>query len=81
MKTPDVLQNSTNLTDDSGYLTVDKYALQHTKYPNIYGLGDCTNTPNSKTAAAVGVYEKRFFIFFSFMLYLACSSVGRGRPV
>lgn len=53
MKTPDFLQNSRNLTDDSGYLTVDKYTLQHTKYPNIYGLGDCTNTPNSKTAAAI----------------------------
>ncbi len=36
-----------------GYMEVDKFTLQHTRYPNIFGLGDCTNTPNSKTAAAV----------------------------
>ncbi|XP_045771826.1 uncharacterized protein LOC123871862 [Maniola jurtina] len=53
MKTPDFLQQSKELVDEIGYLTVDKYTLQHTKYPNIYGLGDCTNTPNSKTAAAI----------------------------
>ncbi|CAK1596477.1 unnamed protein product [Parnassius mnemosyne] len=53
MCTPEFLRNSPNMTDAAGYLTVDKYTLQHTKYPNMYGLGDCTNTPNSKTAAAV----------------------------
>ncbi|XP_068631972.1 uncharacterized protein Sqor [Battus philenor] len=53
MRTPDFLNESSNITDDAGYLTVDKYTLQHTKYPNMYGLGDCTNTPNSKTAAAI----------------------------
>lgn len=36
-----------------GYMEVDKFSLQHTRFPNIFGLGDCTNTPNSKTAAAV----------------------------
>ena len=36
-----------------GYMEVDKHTLQHTRYPNIFGLGDCTNTPNSKTGAAV----------------------------
>lgn len=54
MRTPDFLCQSPSITDQAGYLTVDKYTLQHTKYPNIYGVGDCTNTPNSKTAAAVG---------------------------
>ncbi|XP_072931696.1 sulfide:quinone oxidoreductase, mitochondrial [Epargyreus clarus] len=53
MSTPDFLQKSAELVDAGGYLTVDKYTLQHTKYPNVYGLGDCTNTPNSKTAAAI----------------------------
>ncbi|XP_052740204.1 uncharacterized protein LOC112050512 [Bicyclus anynana] len=53
MKTPEFLQNSKELVDATGFLTVDKYTLQHTKYPNIYGIGDCTNTPNSKTAAAI----------------------------
>ncbi len=36
-----------------GYVNVDKHSLQSVNYPNIFGLGDCTNTPNSKTGAAV----------------------------
>lgn len=35
------------------YVTVDKDTLQHTAYPNVFAIGDCSNTPNSKTAAAV----------------------------
>ena len=41
------------LSDDAGWLDVDKNTLQSTKYPNIFGLGDCANSPNSKTAAAI----------------------------
>lgn len=41
------------LADQAGYLDVDKFTLRHVKYPTVWGLGDCTNTPNSKTAAAV----------------------------
>lgn len=41
------------LADDSGFVSVDKHTLQHTKYPNIFALGDCSNIPTSKTAAAV----------------------------
>ncbi len=36
-----------------GYVEVDKHTLQHSRYSNIFGLGDCTTTPNSKTGAAV----------------------------
>jgi len=36
-----------------GYMSVDKNTMQHTKYPEIFGLGDATNTPNSKTGAAI----------------------------
>ncbi|KAM3959224.1 sulfide quinone oxidoreductase [Aphomia sociella] len=53
MKTPEFLNTSTSIVDQAGFLCVDKFTLQHTKYPNIYGIGDCTNTPNSKTAAAI----------------------------
>ncbi|XP_063381268.1 uncharacterized protein LOC134667789 [Cydia fagiglandana] len=53
MKTPDFLRNNKDITDASGYLEVDKFTLQHTKVPNMYGIGDCINTPNSKTAAAI----------------------------
>ncbi len=37
----------------AGYVEVDKHTLQHVRYPNIFALGDASNTPNSKTGAAV----------------------------
>lgn len=49
---PDVIRNSA-LADAAGWLDVDKFTLQHTRYANVFGLGDCTSTPNSKTAAAI----------------------------
>jgi len=52
---PDFLRNSTQIVDDKGYLDVDKFSLQHNKYSNIFGIGDCISAPNSKTAAAVAV--------------------------
>lgn len=45
--------SESGLADQAGYLEVDKFTLRHVKYPNVWGLGDCTSTPNSKTAAAV----------------------------
>jgi sulfide:quinone oxidoreductase len=36
-----------------GYVAVDKHTLQHSQYPNIFALGDCTNAPASKTGAAI----------------------------
>lgn len=41
------------LADAKGWVDVDKYTLQHTKYPNVFALGDVTNTPNAKTGAAI----------------------------
>ncbi|RWS14732.1 hypothetical protein B4U79_06115 [Dinothrombium tinctorium] len=41
------------LADSAGFVNVDKETLQHTKYSNIFSLGDCSNLPTSKTAAAV----------------------------
>jgi len=41
------------LADATGYLDVHKETLRHNKYKNIWGIGDCTNLPCSKTAAAV----------------------------
>lgn len=49
---PDFVRNSP-LADANGWVDVDKHTLQHKKYPNIFGLGDATNTPNAKTGAAV----------------------------
>eukprot|EP00096_Caligus_rogercresseyi_P012124 TRINITY_DN4994_c0_g1_i1.p1 TRINITY_DN4994_c0_g1~~TRINITY_DN4994_c0_g1_i1.p1 ORF type:complete len:434 (-),score=68.13 TRINITY_DN4994_c0_g1_i1:126-1427(-) len=53
MSAPDVLSGCKTLVDTTGYLNVDKETLQHLTYPNIFGVGDCTNVPTSKTAAAV----------------------------
>jgi sulfide:quinone oxidoreductase len=39
--------------DQKGWLAVDKLTLQHLNYPNIFGVGDVTGIPNSKTGAAV----------------------------
>ncbi|MEE6503153.1 hypothetical protein FKM82_004756 [Ascaphus truei] len=52
MGPPDVLVNSA-VADAAGWVDVNKETLQHTKYPNVFGIGDCTNLPTSKTAAAV----------------------------
>ncbi|MGB6053714.1 MAG: FAD/NAD(P)-binding oxidoreductase [Burkholderiaceae bacterium] len=41
------------LADANGWLEVDKHSLRHLRYPDVFGLGDCTSTPNSKTAAAI----------------------------
>lgn len=52
MSAPEFIKTSP-LAGNDGWMEVDKNTLQSTKYPNIFGLGDCTNTPNSKTAAAI----------------------------
>lgn len=38
---------------EEGWVTVDKYTLVHTAYPNIVSLGDVSNQPTSKTSAAI----------------------------
>nr|XP_020645730.1 sulfide:quinone oxidoreductase, mitochondrial [Pogona vitticeps] len=61
MGPPAVLLNSP-VADGAGWLDVNKETLQHRKYPNVFGIGDCTNLPTSKTAAAIaaqsGVLDK-----------------------
>ena len=49
---PDFIRQSA-LADANGWLDVDKHTLRHPRYPNVFGLGDCTSTPNSKTVAAI----------------------------
>lgn len=39
--------------EQKGWLAVDKHTLQHLKFPNIFGIGDVTGVPNSKTGAAI----------------------------
>ena len=45
--------NNSPLANSIGWLEVDKYTLQHTRYPNVFGLGDINGTPKGKTAATV----------------------------
>ncbi|KAK4515666.1 Bifunctional acetohydroxyacid reductoisomerase [Mucor velutinosus] len=50
------------LADAAGFVDVNKDTLRHNKYKNVFALGDCSNLPTSKTAAAItgesGVLKK-----------------------
>ncbi len=43
----------TGLADDGGWIDVDPVTLQHRRVPNVFGLGDASSAPTSKTGAAV----------------------------
>ncbi|MBU3588389.1 NAD(P)/FAD-dependent oxidoreductase [Polynucleobacter sp. 31A-FELB] len=45
------LKNSP-IANAGGWVDVNQSTLQHMRYPNIFALGDCCSSPNSKTAAA-----------------------------
>lgn len=49
---PDWVKQSP-LANENGYIEVDPTTLQHTRFDNVFALGDAGSTPNSKTAAAV----------------------------
>ena len=34
-------------------MDVDRYTLQHPKFPNVFPIGDCSGLPTSKTGAAI----------------------------
>jgi sulfide:quinone oxidoreductase len=37
----------------AGYVEIDKHTMQHTRYPDVFALGDAGSSPNSKTGAAI----------------------------
>ncbi len=49
---PDFIKRSP-LANEAGWVEVDPATLQHTRFPNVFGLGDAAATTNAKTAAAV----------------------------
>lgn len=53
MGPPDFLKNSPLAAQDGGWAEVDKHTTQHTRYENVFALGDCSNLPTSKTGAAI----------------------------
>lgn len=38
---------------DEGWLEVDRNTLRHSRYPNVFGVGDIAGVPKGKTAASV----------------------------
>ena len=44
---------ASGLANADGWVDVDKFSLQHVRYPEVFGLGDASNVPTSKTGAAV----------------------------
>ncbi len=49
---PDFIKTSP-LANEGGWIAVDPATLRHTKFANVFGLGDAAGTTNAKTAAAV----------------------------
>lgn len=49
---PDFVRQSL-LADAAGWCEVNHKTLQHSRYPNVFALGDVCSSPNAKTAAAV----------------------------
>ena len=41
------------LANADGWIEVDQFSLQHVRYPEVFGLGDASNLPTSKTGAAI----------------------------
>ncbi|MEO0000122.1 MAG: hypothetical protein RL766_168 [Bacteroidota bacterium] len=49
---PDFIRNSP-LANTAGWVDVDRFTLQHSKYKNIFSLGDASSLPTSRTGAAI----------------------------
>lgn len=52
---PDFIKKSPLADSKSpyGYVEVNMHSLQHSRYQNVFALGDCVNAPSSKTGAAI----------------------------
>lgn len=50
---PDFIKRSPLAAAAGGWVDVDQYTLQHKKYANVFGLGDNSSLPTSKTGAAI----------------------------
>lgn len=52
---PDFIKQSplADANNPYGYVEVDKHTFQHTRFPNVFSLGDVSNAPCSKTGAAI----------------------------
>lgn len=53
MSAPEVIRKSTLAHPTSGWVDVDKFTLQHVRYPDVFSLGDVSSLPTSRTGAAI----------------------------
>jgi sulfide:quinone oxidoreductase len=49
---PDFVRRSP-LANAEGWVDVHKFTTQHNRYPNVFGLGDASSLPTSRTGAAI----------------------------
>ena len=52
MSAPDFVKRSP-LANAGGWVEVDKHSLRHARYADVWGLGDASSLPTSKTGAAI----------------------------
>jgi len=52
MCAPDFIKRSP-LADKAGWVDVDQFTLQHTRFPDIFALGDANSLPTGRTGAAI----------------------------
>ena len=50
---PHAFVKNSPLANADGWVEVDQSTLRHTRFANVFGLGDAMSAPNSKTAAAI----------------------------
>lgn len=50
--TPDFIKKS-KLADANGFVDVNENTLQSKIYPNVFAIGDCSNSPNSKSFCSI----------------------------
>ena len=74
MRPVDAVKNS-KLADPNGFVDINKETLQHKKYSNIFAIGDCTNMPTSKTAAAIAAQSQILFKNLSNLIHGTTDSV------
>ncbi|KAI5456937.1 hypothetical protein BGZ63DRAFT_417311 [Mariannaea sp. PMI_226] len=50
---PHAFVKNSALANEAGYVSVDDATTRHTKFPNVWSIGDASSLPTSKTAAAI----------------------------
>lgn len=75
MATPETLSKNKDLTNEAGFVEVNKDTMQHVRFPNIFTIGDCSSTPNSKTAAAAGRFSDHSFFLKTLENFLTLTGI------